>query len=345
MNQPVKRPAGHPVRGVEILGAGSAVPDNILTNDDLTQMFDTSDEWIVKRTGIRERRVVLPSEKAPVIRLSTEALNSALADAGLKGSDLDLVMIGTVTGEMRCPSASCRVAHAVGAGHAGALDVGAACSGFVYSLNIAETLIASGRYERVGVIGCDVISRIADYTQRGRGTSILFGDAAGAVVLGPSENPDKGCLAQTLHADGGGWDLLYIPEKDEHVPENVSEDVKDTPFGLLRMKGREVFKFAVSTFSEVMQETVDKAGLTMDDVAMVIPHQSNLRIIESARKHFHIPDEKIFVNIDKYGNSSAGSVGLCFDQLWKSGRIKRGDKVLMVAFGGGLTWASSLWQL
>jgi 3-oxoacyl-[acyl-carrier-protein] synthase-3 len=343
VTQAQRTPGGHTTRGVEILGVGSAVPERVLTNHDLEQMIDTSDEWIVQRTGVRERRIVDPDDPTPTINLSTRALRAALADAGIEPTELDLLIIGTVSGEMLCPSTACRVAAAVGALPAAGFDLAGACCGFIYGMNLAESLIASGRYERIAVIGADIMSRICQYTDADRGTCILFGDAAGAVILGPSDDAGKGCVMQKMYADGRAWDLLYIPQHDSDHP--AGTDPSDKPHGKLQMKGRDVFKFAVSRFADIVGETLEGAQVTVDDVDMFVPHQSNLRIIEAARKRFGIPEEKVYVNIDRYGNSSSGSVPLCFDELWKSGRVKRGDRVMFIAFGGGMTWASSLWQL
>lgn len=343
MTQAQRSPSGHTTRGVEFLGVGSAIPKRKLTNHDLEGMIDTTDEWIVQRTGVRERHIVEEDDPTPTIRLATEALEAALDDARIEPASLDLLIIGTVSGEMLCPSTACRVAANVGAVPTAAMDLVGACCGYIYSLNLAEAMIASGRHERIAVIGADIMSRLADYTNRGRGTCILFGDAAGAVILGASDDPAKGCITQTMYADGRDWDLLYIPQRVTDHPPGV--DSSDIPLDKVQMKGREVFKFAVSRFSDLVGETLEKAGVTVDDVDMFIPHQSNLRIIEAARRRFGIPEEKMYVNIDRFGNSSSGSVGLCLDELWKSGEVKRGDKVMFVAFGGGMTWASSLWQL
>ncbi|MCK4872668.1 MAG: ketoacyl-ACP synthase III [Phycisphaerales bacterium] len=328
---------------MKILGVGSAVPEGILTNHDLEQLMDTNDEWIVQRTGVRERRIMPPGQLRPTTTLSVEALRNALDDAQLKPTDLDLIVIGTVSSEMACPSTACLVAAEVGATPAAAMDVSAACCGYVYSLNMAESLVACGRYRRIAVLGCDIMTILQDYTDRGRNTCILFGDAAGCVIIGPSDDLSLGCMAQLMYADGSDWDLLYIPRKLTDLPDDVKpEDVK---LGCLQMRGREVFKFAVSKFADIIAATLEKADVGIEEIAMVVAHQSNRRILDSARKRFGMPEEKMYVNIDYYGNSSSGSTGLCFDQVWRSGKVKRGDKVLFVAFGGGMTWASSLWQL
>lgn len=327
--------------GVRIAGVGSAVPDKRLTNNDLSEMMDTSDEWIRQRTGITERRVVDPEKGEGQFSLATDALRNALDNAGMVGSDLDLIIHASVTSEMACPSNACRISAALDAAPAGAFDVLAACSGFVYALNIADSLMRSGRFKTIGVIGCDAMSTAVDYDDRS--VAILFGDAAGAVVLTRDEDPNRGCIHQVMEADGRTWPSLYIPRKDRDVPPDASPC--DARLDTLRMDGREVYKFAVTKFRNVIKESLDATGLTVDDVAQFVCHQSNVRIIESAKEKLGLPDDKVFINIDKFGNSSAGSVGLCFDQLWQAGKIKEGDIVIFVAFGGGLTWSSSVWRV
>jgi 3-oxoacyl-[acyl-carrier-protein] synthase-3 len=327
--------------GIRIAGVGSAVPQKVLTNFDLEAMVNTSDEWIVQRTGIHERRIVDQTREG-TFTLGRDALKAALANAGMKGSDLDMVIFGTVTAEMTCPSNACRVAHELGAAPAPGFDLVAACCGYVYALNVAESLIRSGRHRNVGVIGCDAMSTVCDYSERS--VSILFGDAAGAVVLSRDDaNPNIGCLYQSLHSDASMWESLYMPRRCHEIPEKDREN--PIRLGCLRMNGREVYKFAVNKFREVIEDALEKTGLTVDQVSQFVCHQSNVRIIDAAKERLGLPDEKVYINIDKYGNSSAGSVGLCFDQLWKSGKVKRGDLVVFVAFGGGLTWASSVWRL
>ena len=327
--------------GVRIAGVGSAVPARVLVNRDLEAMMDTSDEWIMQRTGIHERRIVDQTEEG-TYTLGRDALRNALADAGLQGSDLDMVIFATVTAEMTCPSNACRAAFELGAAPAPAFDVVAACCGYVYALNLAESMIRAGRHRTVGIIGCDAMSTVCDYTDRS--VSILFGDAAGAAVLTRDDaHPEIGCLYQTLNADGAMWESLYMPRREQDVPDKDRDN--RIALGCLRMNGREVYKFAVNKFREVIEDALVATGLGVDDIAQFICHQSNVRIIDAAKEKIGLPAEKVYINIDRYGNSSAGSVGLCFDQLWKAGKVKRGDTVIFVAFGGGLTWASSVWRL
>ncbi len=326
--------------GVRIRGTGSCVPERRLTNNDLTKLVDTSDEWIIQRTGIHERRVCDPSSEG-TFTMARDALKNALDMAEMKGSDLDLIIVGTVTAEMTCPSVAARVGAALDAIPAAAFDLSAACSGFVYSMNIAQALIRSGQFRTVGVVGAECMTSIVDYTDRT--VSILFGDAAGAAILTRDPDPRIGCLYSAMGADGRGWDSLYIPRRAQEIPAN---DI-DNPIALgnLRMNGKEVFRFAVTKFREVIEDAMSKTGLTPESVGQVVCHQSNIRIIESAREKLGIPKEKVYINIDRFGNSSAGSVGLCLDQLWRAGKIEKERPFVMVAFGGGLTWASGVWRV
>jgi 3-oxoacyl-[acyl-carrier-protein] synthase-3 len=332
--------AGTPC-GVRLAGCGSALPDKRLTNDDLAEMMDTSDEWIRQRTGISERRVLDPDKDEGQFSLSTDAIRRALDDAGMVGGDLDLIIHASVTAEMRCPSNACRISAAIDAQPAGAFDVLAACSGFVYAINIADSLMRSGRFGSIGVVGCDAMSTAVDYNDRS--VAILFGDAAGAAILVRDGDPGRGCMHQVMEADGRTWPSLYIPNAPRDIPEGI--DDSGMRMGTLRMDGREVYKFAVTKFRELIKEALDATGLTVDDVAQFVCHQSNVRIIQSAKEKLGLPDEKVYINIDRHGNSSAGSVGLCLDQLWQAGKITEGDIIVMVAFGGGLTWASSVWKV
>ncbi len=326
-------------RGVRIAGTGSFVPEGILTNDDLARMVDTSDEWILQRTGIRRRHICDPSKEG-TLQMSQEALRRALEDAEADASTLDLVIVATVTMEMTCPSTAARVAGALGAAPAGAFDITAACCGYLYALNVADSLIRAGRANRIGIVGCDWMSSILDYDDRT--CSILFGDAAGAAVLEATEDPTKGSIYQTLHADGRGWPALYIPRRERDLAEDDSAD--GNRLGCLRMNGREVYKFAVSTFQKAIADALEATELQPDDIGSYVCHQSNARIIESAVEKLGLPPEKVYVNIDEYGNSSAGSVGLCVDQMRRKGIMDETKPTLLVAFGGGMTWASSVWN-
>jgi len=258
----------------------------------------------------------------------------------MQGSDLSLIICASVTSEMTCPSNACRLSAEVNAAPAGAFDIVAACSGFVYAMNLADTLIRSGTQHTIAVVGCDAMSKLTDHLDRG--TSILFGDAAGVVILQKCDDPEIGCFYQTMHADGKPWPALYIPSCEEEV---VAGDTATTSFGNLRMRGKEVYKFAVTKFQHIAETLLEDTGLTPDDVSQFICHQSNMRIIESAQQKLGLPDDKVYKNISHFGNSSAGAAALCFDQLWQGGKIKRGEIIVLLAFGGGLTWASSAWRI
>jgi 3-oxoacyl-[acyl-carrier-protein] synthase-3 len=331
------------VCGVEIAGTALHVPSRMLSNKDLEGMMDTSDEWITQRTGIKERHVVDPAKGESATTLSAAALQKAMDDAGVSGDDLDLVIVATVSMEMACPSTSCRVAALVGAGDAGAFDLTAACCGFVYSMNLAHDLIRSGSFETIGVVGCDVLSEVMEYNDHGRSTAIIFGDGAGAAVFRATDDLTKGVIAQSMHANGERWEDLYIPRHERDFPERDGFDPRN--LGLMIMRGKDVFRFAVKTFPEVIEKTLADAGVSANDVSMYICHQSNARILEAARERFGLPSDKLYVNIDRFGNTSAASVPICLHELREAGRIGSDELVMFVAFGGGLTWGSSLWRV
>lgn len=332
-------PINHPTIGVQIIGSGHFVPDTVMSNEDLKQYMETSDEWIRQRTGIIERRVLDPAKGETHLMMCTRALDAAIKDAGIEPGELDLIIVGTVTGSMTCPSTACRIAADVGAIGAGAFDVLAACSAYVYAMNIAHDLIRSGNYRTVAVVGCDAMSNLLDYSNRS--VSILFGDAAGAAILRASDDPTKGTITSVMHADGTNWADLFIPKTAADFPGGIADEYA---LSTLRMAGRSVYKFAVSKFPQLIQETLDRAGLQPDEIDLYLCHQSNLRMLESARERFGIPEEKMPINIDRYGNCSAGSVAVLFDEARKNGQCNEGDLILFLAFGGGLTWASSLWR-
>lgn len=343
MTTPARRPIAVPSRGVRLAGTGRFTPEKRLTNADLERIMDTSDEWIVQRTGIRERRICDPDQHETCTGVSAAALQRALQDAKIPASELDLIIVATVSAEMACPSVACRVGAMLGSGTAGAFDLAAACCGFVYAMNLAHDLIRVGTYRTVGVVGCDTLSEVMDYSTEGRQCAIIFGDGAGAAVLRATDDASKGVIAQSTHADGRGWEDLYIPRKPRDVPPHHDPALHKPPF--MQMNGRAVFKFAVSTFPQVIQETLDKAGIAAGDVDQYVCHQSNVRILDAARERFGLPPDKLYVNIDRFGNTSAGSVPICLDELRAAGKIREGSLIMLVAFGGGLTWSSSLWQL
>lgn len=326
---------------MRIAGSGSALPSRVVTNDQIASVVETSDEWIHQRTGIRTRHMCDPAKGESNAYLATEAMRGAVAAARIEASEMDLLICGTISQDMKCPSTACLVAGRLGAGTCAAWDLGAACSSFVYALNVAHDLIRIGRHRTVGVIGVDTISAFIDFNDRA--TCILFGDAAGAVVVRACDDATKGCLAQVNKADGRSWSDLYTPAWACHIAAGV--DRTEFRQGSLHMNGKAVFKFAVTTFQELIAETLEKAQMTAEQVDLYVCHQSNLRILEAARTKFGIPEEKLYVNIDRVGNTSAGSVGLCYDELAKSGAIREGMVVMFVAFGAGLTWTSSLWRM
>ncbi len=329
--------------GVEIAGTGSALPRRVVTNQDLEKLMDTSDEWIVQRTGIHERRIRDEAAGETTASMAAQATRRAMEAAGVRPGELDLIVCGTMTPEMPTPSVSCTVADRVGAGQIAAMDLNAACSGFVYSMNVAHALITSAGYRCVAVIGADTITRHCDFSTYGRGVAVLFGDGAGACVLRAGGDRTKGLIAQAMHSDGGGARHLYIPraERDFFDPAEYDE----RKLGCVQMHGPAVFKFAVGTFPRLIEETLDKAGLTPEQVDHYVCHQSNARILAAARERFGLPEEKMHINIGSFGNTVGASVPLILDQQTRAGKIRPGQRVMFLAFGAGLTWASSLWQL
>jgi 3-oxoacyl-[acyl-carrier-protein] synthase-3 len=324
-----------PEYGAIIAGTGSYLPEKRLTNDDLAKMVDTNDQWIIQRTGIKERRIAAANESTA--SLATAAARKALESANLQASDLDLILCATITPEMGFPSTACFVAANLGLTSTPAFDLAAACSGFIYALETATAFIKSGRYRNVLVMGAETISRITDY--KDRGSCILFGDGAGAVIAQRSADPKAGVLYTSIHADGHGWELLHLKPGSRHV---LDEALISDREHFIKLKGREVYKFAVIRFEELIKDAMRKCELTADQVSLIIPHQSNLRIIEFAMEKLGLPQEKAFVNIDKYGNTSAASVPIALDEARRSGRIGPGSIVLFVAFGAGLTWSNAV---
>jgi 3-oxoacyl-[acyl-carrier-protein] synthase-3 len=322
------------MRYAAITGWGMAVPERVMTNADLERMVETSDEWIVSRTGIKERRVVGPDDSTT--SLSTAAARQALDRAGLEPTDIDLIIVGTCTPDQFLVSQACLVQAELG-GNAGAFDLGAACSGFVYALATGNQFIQSGLYRRVLVIGADTLTRFVDYTDRT--TCVLFGDGAGAVVLEATDEP-RGLLSTVLGADGAGNKHLYIPGWGAFVPESAEIFPEYRPY--LQMNGQEVFKFAVRVMGDAAAEAVEKAGLTFSDIGMLIPHQANARIIEAAARRLDLPKDKVWINLDRFGNTSAASIPIALCEVEASGQLNEGDNLVFVAFGGGLAWAAGV---
>lgn len=329
-----------PPLGVKISGTGRAVPDKILNNQYFVDRLDTTDAWIRERTGILERRVVSPGESTAT--LATAAAREALADAKMTPADIDAIIVATITPECSFPSTACFVQQALEAPQVPAFDIAAACSGFIYGLSIASYMIHSGVYRNVLLIGAETMSRITDYEDRN--TCILFGDGAGAAILSATDGLDGPCiLHHQLHAQGNGTSMLCVPAGGSRLP--PSRMTIDERLHYVKMQGREVYKLAVKCNFDLVDSTIAEAGLDPDDLAIVIPHQSNLRIIESARERLKLPPDRMFTNIQRYGNTSAASIPLGLDECRKNGRIKSGDTILLVAFGAGLTWGSALIRL
>ena len=331
----IKRPGLAELRTVSIVGTGAYVPERIMTNADLEKIVDTSDEWIFTRTGIRQRHIAAPDEATS--DMAAAAARKAMADAGITADTIDLIVVATCTPDMVFPSTACFVQRHIGATQAACLDVSAACSGFVYALEMGRQFIRTGSMQTALIIGAEKMSSVMDWTDRT--TCVLFGDGAGAAVLQP-KGAEFGILTSVLAADGRLSDLLSIPGGGSRHP--VSQQVLDEKLHTLRMAGKEVFKHAVTNMAQAAQETLRRCGATIDDVACIIPHQANARIVQAIGQRIGAPLAKFYLNVDRYGNTSAASIIMALDEAARNGRIQRGDLVLLVGFGGGFTWASSL---
>jgi 3-oxoacyl-[acyl-carrier-protein] synthase-3 len=320
----------------EVASVGVAVPPGVLTNADLTQMLDTSDAWIVERTGIRERHIARPEET--VAKLSQEASERAMASAGVTADQLDAIVLATASPDRLLPSTACDLQALLGAENAAAFDISAACPGFVYALTVAEGLIASGQSETVLVVGAEKLSAITDFQDRS--TAILFGDGAGAAIMRRSSQPGRGILATFIKSDGRLAPLLYRPGGGSADP--ISERVVCERSHYMKMAGREVFKAAVRTMTDACDEALRRAGITADQVDLLVPHQANLRIIEAIAKHAGFPMSRVMVNVERYGNTSSASIPLALEQAVAEGRVGPGSVILLVAFGAGFTWGSAV---
>ncbi|TVY08781.1 beta-ketoacyl-ACP synthase III [Paenibacillus cremeus] len=320
---------------VGIIGTGKYVPERVLTNQELEQMVDTNDEWIVTRTGIRERRIA--SQVQASSDLAYEASKIALANAGIAPEELDLIVVATITPDMAFPSTACILQEKLGAKKAAAFDLSAACSGFIYSLANAANFIATGTYKYALVIGAECLSKITDYTDRN--TCILFGDGAGAVVLGPVPE-GRGFKAFELGADGTGGPLLKVQGGGSRCP--ASPQSLEGKQHFIYMAGAEVFKFAVRIMGGAAEEALRKAGMEKSDIDLLVPHQANIRIIQSALQKLSLSEDKCMINLDKYGNMSAASIPVALAEAVEGGRVKEGDCLVMVGFGGGLTWGATV---
>lgn len=320
-----------------ILGTGSYAPERILTNAELSTMVETSDEWIRARSGIRERRIAAPGEQTS--DMAVQAARRALEDAKLGPEDIDLLIVATVTPDMTMPAAACIIQHKLGLKNTTAcFDLNAACSGFIYALDTASAMVASGRYRKALIIGVEKLSAIVDWQDRT--TCVLFGDGAGAAVMGPRTEPGRGLIGTRLGTYGEGYDLLCIPGGGSSAPPTAASVAAREH--CIRMKGKEVFKLAVRAMDDAARDILEQHQLRADQISLVIPHQANLRIIESISQYLELPMERFFINLDRYGNTSAASIPIALDEARRSGRIKPGDLTLLVAFGAGLTYGSAL---
>jgi 3-oxoacyl-[acyl-carrier-protein] synthase-3 len=325
-------------RSVSIVGTGSYTPERVMANAEFEKLVDTSDEWIRTRTGIRERRIAADGQYTS--DLAAEAARRAMADAKVKPEEIDLIIVATITPDMPFPSTACFVQQKIGATKAACFDVEAACAGFLYVLEIAQQFITAHTYNTILVIGAEKLSSIIDWQDRN--TCVLFGDAAGAAILRSRSESEHGVVTTCLGTDGSKAELLYMPGGGSRCP--ASHHSVDTRLHHLRMEGKEVFKSAVGAMQTAAEEVLRRCGLTIEDIDCIIPHQANVRIIESIAERINAPKEKLFINLDKYGNTSAASVIVALDEAVRSGRVKRGDLLLLVVFGAGFTWAASVIQ-
>lgn len=329
---------------VAILGTGSYTPERVLTNADLERMVDTNDEWIVTRTGIRERRIAAEGEHTS--DLAAAAAKRALEDANVGAEEIDLLIVATCTSDMFFPSTGCVVQAKIGAKNAVSLDISAACSGYLYAMELARQMIAGGASRTAMVIGADKLSAVTDWTDRN--TCVLFGDGAGAVILRRADDPatftsSRGILTTVMRSDGTLGHILNMPGGGTRCP--VTRENMDLRLNTLKMNGKETYRQAVVAMTSAAQEALDRAGLTAADIACIIPHQANIRIIEAIAERMKLPLDRFMINLDRYGNTSAAAVAIALDEARCTGRVKVGDKILMVVFGSGLTWASTVVEL
>jgi len=334
MRKPVDRK--DPAYRAVILGTGSFVPEKVLTNDEIAQQVDTSDEWINTRTGIRSRHITSKDESTAL--LATNAAQRALKSAGIKATDLDMIIVGTITPEMVFPATACFVQNAIGASNAWAHDLAAACSGFVYGISTAQQFIETGRARHALVIGADTLTKLIDWNDRA--SCILFGDGAGAVVLGRGDDTKRGILYSTMGSDGGGWTALHCQAHGSRHP--ATRPLPDPNMVYMSINGKEIYQQAVRTIVELVQKSLKQCELDTSQLKLLIPHQMNARIIESAAKRLKLPKEKVFVNIAEYGNTSAASIPIALDECMRTQRLQTGDLIVFVAFGAGLTWGANV---
>jgi 3-oxoacyl-[acyl-carrier-protein] synthase III len=334
------------MREVKIIGTGCYVPENIVKNDDLTALVETSDEWIITRTGIRERRI---SQGENTSEIAAKAALKALENSRVGAEELDLIIVATLTADMVTPAAACMVQAEIGAKNAAAFDLNAACSGFIFGVNVAYQFIRNGTYKKILVVGAEVLSKIVNWSDRN--TCVLFGDGAGAVVLSASE--ERGIISNYIGSEGDKWKVLkcasipvnnpYVP-KDEAATDNVDAE-KNTNIGgagFIEMDGREVFKFATRAIVESIESVLKGTDIKVEDIDYIVPHQANLRIIDFACKKLNLAEDKFYVNLEQYGNTSGASIPIALDEMNRKGMLKRGDKIIFVGFGGGLTFGACL---
>ena len=326
-------------RRAVIAATGSAVPEKILDNADLEKMVDTSDEWITTRTGIKERRIISNGETTA--SLSLEAARKALNNSHINGEDIDIIICATITPEMVFPATACFIQDGLNNHSCCAFDLSAACSGYTYGIAVATSFIENGMYDNALVFGAETLSTITNY--KDRATCILFGDGAGAVLLEAEENSDRGVLYSSMHADGHNWQTLNCQAYGSRNP--VGKKLDDPNKAYIEIMGRETYQLAVRRIVEMVEESYDRCGVGNDDIALVVPHQMNARIIESVVKRLKLPEEKMFINIDRYGNTSSASIAIALDEAIRKGPLKKGDLVVLVSFGAGLTWGVNLIKL
>jgi 3-oxoacyl-[acyl-carrier-protein] synthase-3 len=334
---PPNQPRSPTTRTVSIVGTGSYVPERVLTNAELEKLVDTSDDWITSRTGIKERRIA--SENEPTSVLATKAAEAALEQAGIKAQDVDLILVATVTPDTFFPSTACWVQRNLGATKAACFDISAACSGFLYGIEIAQQFIANHTYETILVIGADKLSSVLNWEDRT--TCVLFGDGAGAAVL-QYRAGSHGVITTYMASDGTYGDTLIVPGGGCATP--ITPDNVHQKLNTIQMQGRETFKKAVNSMIDAAHRALEQSGLTLDDIACIIPHQANMRIIEAVADRLDVPIERFHINLERYGNTSAAAVAIALDEANRLGRFQVGDHILMVVFGGGFTWASSVVQ-
>ncbi len=321
-----------------IVSTGSAIPEKVLTNHDLEKMVDTSDEWIRTRTGIEKRHIAAENELTS--DLATAAAKKAMQEANVSPEELDYIILATITPDVGFPSTACFVQMNLGAVNATAMDISAACTGFIYALELADTLITVNKAKTVLVIGAETLSKVTDYTDRA--TCVLFGDGAGAAILKPAEN-SRGVLGTFTKSNGNLHYLLHIPGLGtKHLP---THETLDQHLHYIRMAGREVFKYAVTAMGEAAVKIIQDTGLNNDEIDLLISHQANLRIIDATAKRLNIPSERVFVNVNNYGNTSAASIPIALDEAMRTGKIHQGNTVVLVAFGAGFTWGSAAIKL